>query len=100
MSMLAFAGKLREQGRRAPYLYNFSHHLPGEDNPGAPHSAELWYVFGTIGRSWRPMTAEDAALSEHVISCWTNFMKYGNPNGENGGRWQPAGESGYIEEIY
>ena len=97
--MLAFAGKLRELGRTAPYLYNFSHHLPGEDNPGAPHSAELWYVFGTLKRSWRPMTAEDEALSERVISCWTNFMKYGNPNGENGNRWKAAGENGYIEEI-
>ena len=98
-SMLAFSGRLKELGRRAPYLYNFSHHLPGDDDPGAPHSAELWYVFGTLSRSWRPMTVEDEALSERVITYWTNFMKYGNPNGMSEGEWKPAKDTGYIQEI-
>ena len=97
--LLAFAGKLRELGRRAPYLYNFAHHLPGEDDPGAPHSAELWYVFGTLARSWRPFTEEDEALSRRMVSYWTDFMKFGDPNGESGGPWRPAGEDGYIEEL-
>ena len=98
-SMAAFAGRLRELGRTAPYLYNFSHHLPGEDDPGAPHSAELWYVFGTLKRSWRPMTEEDEALSRQIITFWTNFMKYGNPNGESGDEWKPSGETCEIKEI-
>jgi len=68
------------------YVYYFSHDLPGDD-AGAFHSAELWYTFGTYKRSWRPMGDTDAKLSEEMVSCWTNFMKSGKPDGEN---WQPC----------
>ena len=44
------------------YDYYFTRDLPG-DGAGAFHSSELWYVFGTIDACWRPMTAEDRALS-------------------------------------
>lgn len=66
------------------YEYLFSHDLPG-DGRGAFHSAELWYMFGTLDRCWRPFTAEDEALSEEMLNAWTNFAKYGNPNGKTKG---------------
>ncbi len=46
---------------------------------GAFHSAELWYVFGTLGRSWRPFTEADYALSARMLDAWTSFCKTGNP---------------------
>lgn len=46
---------------------------------GAFHSAELWYVFGTLERSWRPFTAADRALSARMLDAWTAFCKNGNP---------------------
>ena len=97
--MLAFAEIRKELGQKAPYLFCFSHHLPGDDNPGAPHSAELWYVFGTLGRSWRPMTEEDEELSGKMVSWWTNFMKTGDPNREDGEVWKPAGEEPFVFEM-
>lgn len=79
---------LEYRGRRPAYIYRFDRELPGDDN-GAFHSAELWYVFGTLHRAWRPFTAEDRALSHRMINYWTNFMKSGDPNSEGLPRWDP-----------
>jgi para-nitrobenzyl esterase len=35
------------------------------------------------------MTAGDWGLSEVMLTAWTNFAKYGDPNGTNGGKWAP-----------
>jgi len=85
--VLAFGDKLSELEMTAPYLYLFSHALPGDDC-GAFHSAELWYMFGTLGRCWRPMGEEDTRLSEEMLDYWTNFMKTGDPNGEGLASWE------------
>lgn len=68
------------------YLYYFAHNLPG-NGEGAFHSAELWYTFGTLDRSWRPMTDEDYSLSKEMIDCWASFMKSGNPNADGTDKW-------------
>jgi para-nitrobenzyl esterase len=44
------------------YQYLFARKLPGTDKAGAFHSAELWYMFNTLGRSWRPFTPADFDL--------------------------------------
>lgn len=91
---------LEQQGRRPAYVYCFSRDLPGEDMPptpgsfgdmkGAFHSSELWYVFGTLDKCWRPMTEADYALSERMVTYWTNFAKTGDPNGEGVPVWEPC----------
>ncbi|MDH6358520.1 carboxylesterase family protein [Parabacteroides sp. PF5-9] len=70
------------------YIYLFQRQMPGDD-AGAFHSAELWYMFGTLERSWRPFTIQDRTLSEKMIDYWSNFIKTGNPNGKNLERWTP-----------
>ena len=40
-------------------------------------------MFHTLNRSWRPMTKADYRLADEVMDCWTNFVKYGNPNGRS-----------------
>lgn len=68
------------------YTYRFDRVLPGEIQAGAFHSAELWYMFGTLQRSSRPFTDADYALSREMLDCWTSFAKTGDPgNGWN--RW-------------
>ena len=32
--------------------------------------------------SWRPFTAGDEDLSIKIVGYWTNFAKFGNPNGK------------------
>ena len=84
-SVGAFCSLRSSLGTAPVYEYEFTRDLPGEDKdvsdvlPGAFHSAELWYVFGTLGRSWRPFTEEDYALSEEIVSAWTDFCKAGSP---------------------
>ena len=74
----ALAQVLEKSGSDA-YVYCFRHRPLG-DNAGAFHSSELWYMFGTLDRSWRPKSREDYLLSEQMLKYWTNFMKTGNPN--------------------
>lgn len=76
---LAWSKKGQELGRKPSYVYYFTRQLPGDDN-GAFHSAELWYMMGTVKRCWRPMEERDYALSEKMMAYWTNFMKTGDPN--------------------
>ena len=82
--------KLREkQSSKPAYAYIFSRQLPGDEN-GAFHSSDLWYVFHSLRHSWRPFIAGDEALSMQMVDYYTNFAKYGDPNGENGGLWTPC----------
>lgn len=83
-----FGALLEAQGRRPAYLYSFSRALPGDD-AGAFHSSELWYLFGTLGRSWRPFSETDRELSVRMTDYWTNFIKTGDPNGGNLPVWKP-----------
>lgn len=82
-----FSKKLVELGRKPAYVYYFTRDLPG-DGWGAYHSAELFYMFGTLDRCWRPWEARDYDLSERMIDYWSNFMKTGDPNGENLPEWK------------
>ena len=79
-------------GNSPVYRYRFDRPSPPEPNHPqgkyAFHSAELEYVFGTLdvrqGAVWHP---EDRALSEEIITYWTNFAKTSDPNGKNLPTW-------------
>lgn len=79
---------LLKNGRKPAYLYYFTRQLPGDD-AGAYHSGELWYMFGTYSRCWRPFTEGDKKLSAQMIRYWTNFMKTGDPNSNDLPEWNP-----------
>lgn len=83
-----FSLEIAKHGIRPAYIYHFARPLPGDDS-GAFHSSELWYVFGTLQRAWRPFTAGDYDLSNLMLDYWTNFMKNGDPNGAGLERWEP-----------
>ena len=76
--------ELRNAAGQPVYAYQFAHALPDDeagshDMKGAFHSSELWYMFKSLDRGDRPFTDADWALAEHVVSCWTNFAKTGDP---------------------
>ena len=54
---------------------------------GVPHGAEIPYVFGHVSPPASPGPNDivwgprDQALSDRVVSYWTNFVKTGDPNG-------------------
>ena len=62
------------------YVYEFDVDMPGDD-AGAFHSSELWFVFETLGLSWRPFTGVHYDLARQMCNYWTNFAKNGDPNG-------------------
>lgn len=84
----SFCELVLRAGHTPAYLYNFDHDLPGDDS-GSFHSSELWYVFGTIQRCWRPMTGVDYDLSNAMSKYWANFAKHKDPNGEGLPQWKP-----------
>ena len=81
------------------YEYEFLRELPTDEahpasDKGAFHSAELWYIFGTLGRSWRPFVEADYALSSRMLDAWTDFCKFQNPG------WPAYGHDGPFKESF
>ena len=87
-SAVRWAKNQNKLGRCPSYIYFFNRQLPG-DNAGAFHSSELWYVFHTMNRCWRPWEPCDYTLEAAMSSYWANFAKTGDPNGEDLPTWQP-----------
>ena len=85
-------------GRNPAYVYYFTRQLPGDD-AGAFHSSELWYMFGTLGRCWRPMEEHDYKLSRQMLDYWTNFIKTGDPNGECTDKWLPCTKENAVVKV-
>lgn len=70
-----------QKNNRDKWVYYFKRHMPGDDM-GVFHSAELWYMFGTLDRCWRPLTEADKVLSGEMLEAWSNFIRTGNPGWE------------------
>lgn len=83
-----FAALRSTQSNKPAYAYLFQRQLPG-DSSGAFHSSDLWYVFHSMKHSWRPFNEGDQELSDQMVDYYTNFAKYGNPNGKSGDTWKP-----------
>ena len=78
----AWASLQSQKGKGKAYVYYFQYHTDSSPG-GATHGADVGYVFGTR-RSSRP---EETALSDLMMTYWTNFAKNGDPNGEGLPTW-------------
>jgi len=84
-----------EQGGSPAYVYYFDQRPPYPsdskryaDIKGAPHGAELIYVFQGLNRNTGiTYTDTDRAISKAIADYWVNFAKTGNPNGEGLPHW-------------
>ena len=81
-----------KQGKSKAYLYYFDQHPEyPEDSPrfgyGSPHGQDVAYVFGHLDKSNPETTPSDLAISEAMVTYWTNFAKYGDPNGNGMPVW-------------
>lgn len=76
----AYALLRERQGKGETYVYALERQLPG-DAMGPFHAADLWYVFRTLTRSWRPWEPADYMLAYACSTYWAEFAKHGTPNG-------------------
>ncbi len=89
----AFCQDRQEKGGKA-YAYQFARPLPDDGKhpevtqrlKGAFHSSDLWFIFKSLKHCWRPWTQGDWDLTEKMITAWSNFAKYSDPQGD----WKPC----------
>ena len=79
-------------GTSKVFYYYFDQHPDyPEDSPrygyGSPHGQDVPYVFMTLDPGSPNTTKTDLELSESIGTYWTNFAKYGDPNGEGVPEW-------------
>lgn len=65
------------------FYYSFEVDIPGEDDPGTFHSVDLWFFFETLAACWRPFVGRHYDIARKMTNYITNFIKNGNPNGED-----------------
>lgn len=79
-------------GKSKVYFYYFDQHpdYPKDSEQadhGSPHAQEVGYVFQNLDKS-KPGTSEsDLTISDAMATYWTNFAKYGHPNGNGQPSW-------------
>jgi para-nitrobenzyl esterase len=78
-------------GKGKVFLYYFNHRPNYPDTPrfkdwGPAHGSEISFVFGNFTKQM-PATPEDKLVSAQLMSYWTNFAKYANPNGKGLPEW-------------
>ena len=93
MTVLEFNGPVRYAAECAAtqgvpsYLYYFSRVRPGDED-GAQHSAEVPYVFSSVGAGKGvPSQPADARLSQQISHYWATFAATGDPNAKGLPRW-------------
>ena len=76
-----FAAACAAAQRVPSYLYYFSRTRPGQGS-GARHSAEIPYVFASVGASTDggAPDPDDASLSRSISHYWATFAASGDPN--------------------
>lgn len=97
--------KLQSQtGKSKVFYYYFDQHPDyPEDSPragyGSPHGQEVAYVFQHLDPSNPQTSQSDLEISEAMASYWTNFARYGDPNGDGLPQW-PAFSDSNPEVMY
>jgi len=79
-------------GKSKVFYYYFDQHPAyPEDSPrygyGSPHGQEVAYVFQHLNNANPQLTKTDTDIAEAMSSYWTNFAKYGHPNGPGLPEW-------------
>lgn len=79
-SLLIWSQARTTASKQSVYTYLFDYPYPGPGWNGtssAFHTAEVPYVFGTVDRSGRPLSAHDRAMEVTTQSAWITFMRTG-----------------------
>jgi para-nitrobenzyl esterase len=79
-------------GKSKVFYYYFDQHPDyPESSPrygfGSPHGQDVAYVFQHLDAAKPDITKTDMDISEAMSTYWTNFAKYGQPNGNSLPAW-------------
>lgn len=90
-----------EKGKSKVYMYYFDQHPDyPEGSPqygnGSPHGQDVDFVFKTLKKE---DTDTDYELSDIMATYWTNFAKYGDPNGEGLPEWPEFTEDNHVTMV-
>ena len=68
---------------------------------GTYHSGEMIYAYGNVSKSKYKFRYNDSdiALSNTMLKCWSNFAKYGNPNGLEAESWTNWNNNDKVYEF-
>jgi len=71
------------------FEYQFSRTVHGKESEGAPHAAEIPFVFGTlpVWQEMRHYNLSDRQYAPLLQEYWVNFAKTGDPNGDGLVKW-------------
>lgn len=93
-----------QTGKSKVFLYYFDQHPDyPKDSPrygyGSSHAQDVSYVFQHLNPTDPQLNKSDFDLSEAMATYWTNFAKYGDPNGQGVPVW-PAFSDKNAEVMY
>ena len=87
LNRMARAYARKQKRKNTPcYVFSLTHLLPPDN--ASFHSCDLWYALGSLGKSLRPFTAEDYALSDEMVDRFSAFAKTCNPNIDGKEQWK------------
>lgn len=102
-----------QTGKAPIYRYSFNRKIPVPPDTkvngvaatsadiGARHAGEIEYVFGTLDSvanvTWTP---EDKALSNAMMTYWSNFARAADPNGKGAVTWPAYTKTGGYQLLH
>jgi para-nitrobenzyl esterase len=93
-----------QMGKGKAFYYYFDQHPEyPPDSPqadrGSPHGQDVAYVFGHLNAGPRT-TESDLAISEAMMTYWTNFAKTGHPNGNGVPNWPAFSDANPVVMVF
>jgi para-nitrobenzyl esterase len=82
----------KKTGHSKVFFYHFDQHADHpegtpEADHGTPHGVDVPYAFGTLNPADPWVGEGDKVVSALMSTYWTNFAKFGDPNGEGVPAW-------------
>jgi para-nitrobenzyl esterase len=90
-----------QTGKSKVFYYFFDQHPEYQEGSpragyGSPHGQEVSYVFQHLNTSNPQITKADQEISEAMATYWTNFAKFGDPNGKGVPAWPTFSDTNPI----